>query len=70
MRGLRLVQFTCLGCTSEHIQESVLRCMLFVGHAYQLGEMREEINAGLETWRQVLEAYGFLSSISQIIYEF
>lgn len=61
--------YLCLGCTSEHIQEPVPWCVLFVGHTVLLGETREEINAGLETWRQVLEAHGFLLSLSKTTYE-
>jgi len=34
--------------------------MLFADDVVLLRESREEVNSRLETWRQALEAYGFL----------
>jgi hypothetical protein len=57
-----------LDVLTEHIQELAPRCMLFADDVVLLGELREELNGRLETWRQALEAYGFRLSRSKTEY--
>ena len=35
----------------EHIQELVLRCMLFENDIVLLGELKQDLNERLKTWR-------------------
>jgi len=44
---------------TEHIQELTPRCILFTDDIVLLGVSREELNGGLETLTQALEAYDF-----------
>ena len=46
-------------CFIEHIQDSVLQCMLFANDMALVEELREELSGKLELWRQSLEAHGF-----------
>lgn len=49
----------------EHIQELVLRCMLFENDIVLLGESKQDLNERLKTWRRVLETHGFWLSRSR-----
>ena len=57
-----------LDVLTEHTQELAPRCMIYSDGVVLLGELREELNGKLETWRQSLEAYGFRLSRSKTKY--
>lgn len=57
-----------LDVLTKHIQELVLRCMLFADDVFLLRESREKLNGSLETWRQALEACEFRLSRSKTEY--
>ena len=53
---------------TTHIQELVPQCMLFAYSIVLVGELKEEINAKLEKWRQALEAPRFCLSRNKMMY--
>ena len=53
----------------EHIEESALQYMYFVGDDLVVHiELIEEINKRIEIWKWTLEAYDFCLSRSKMIY--
>nr|XP_009792808.1 PREDICTED: uncharacterized protein LOC104239790 [Nicotiana sylvestris] len=53
---------------SRHIQGEVPWCMLFDYDIVLIDEMRSEVNARLEVWRQILESKGFKLNGTKIEY--
>ncbi|XP_075101758.1 uncharacterized protein LOC142177189 [Nicotiana tabacum] len=52
----------------HHIQGEVPWCMLFAYNIVLIDEMRGDVNARLEVWRQTLESKGFKSGRTKIEY--
>jgi len=51
-----------LDVLTKHIQQLAPRSMRFADDVVLIGELMKELNEMLETWRQILEGYGFRPS--------